>query len=398
VTTPAPPPDPGELPLPAAGVVRTPTTFEAPLGEWGAKVRTACQAVTAILQPDGAVTQAYKRPAEGAPFEFFSVAVRDKLQGLSPVVRTGDYTLTAADLDVLQVFDTAGAVSLFVPADLPGTTGTTRGYAFVQRGAGTVTVRPAQTGVGTISIRATTQYVENSFATGHNITMPTVAATDGIAVLLALASTAKTITHPADFVSRGLIGPSGAGQLLYTKANAPAADSGVAKTWSFNTGAPAVAVAVSLAGAHLTDFIDGLAPVSPDTESDRTADPYTTVAAGVLELSLRAVSSGTTQNAAITPAPTGMTMLGNPATVATDANTQAAAAVAGATVAAGTVIGNREWPTGYGSSRTVGVKPTATDAVKLISDDNAFTSAGPGSFGDVMVSSAGIFVTGRLVP
>jgi hypothetical protein len=307
------------------------------------------------------------------------------------VVRTGNHTLTEADRGVLQVFDSAANVTLFVPGGL--TNG--RSFPYVQWGAGKVTVAPVTT-VLPLSIRSSVAYVNSNAATSHAVTMPASITTgDGLGLMFALASETVTVTAPGDFALLGtLIGPTGATQRFYTKHGAPAADAGTTKTFTLSGGTPVVALTVALANAHPASMIDGVAPLGPDTASDPSADPYTTVYDGVLELSLRSRSDPATLT--VPPAPTGTTMVTSGTTAAGAANTMAAMAQVATTVAAGTLIGERAWETGYGASRTVGIRPAVIEAVAVNAAGGRKTTVERYSAGEVLIVNGAALVVGDL--
>ena len=327
----------------------------------------------------------------------FTPQTRSLLLGVSEKLQTGSYTLQPDDWQYLQVFTSPTPVTLTVPANLlPG-----KVYSFVQWGAGRVTVVSAQTG-GEVSVRASRPYASNAFATAHGIVMPTAGASDGLLVALALASSSVAITPPADFTLARRIGPAGAHQALFTKHNAPASDSGATKNFQLSgTGTPVVAVAVSLRGAHISNMLDSVTPASGDVESDAVGDEVTTTTNGVLELAVRSGSSGTAAVPLPTAPPTGgglpMTLLNAAATLtgSSTANSMVAVAAATGVVPAGTTIGNRAWPSQYGATSTLGIAPNLTDAGTIVGSRR--TTAEPGSFGDVVVLSTGVVVTGDLV-
>lgn len=376
--------------LPALGIVLNRLNFAEPIRDFVNNLETSLANTSSTASTALSTAQArYAKPAQGIPLADFDPAAQSSLVGLNPVERPGNYTLTPGDWANLQVFTSAVPVTLTVPAGLTAD----RAYPFVQLGAGQVTVRPAQTG-GAVSVRGSTSAQNSSTtATAHSIVLPTVAATDGVAILFAIASTAITVEGPENFTRvGGQVGPSGATQYLYVRHDAPASDSGATKTFQISGGAPAALVAVSLSGAHRTAMVDGVVPVGPDTENDPTSDTYTTGVGGVLELSLRSRSDAAA--IALPAAPTGTTLLKAVATAAGSANSMAAVASVPA-VAAGTLIGNRAWAGGYGATRTVGIAPEPTSSVTLLG--SRFKTAEVGSFGDVVVLSQGIVVTGDVV-
>jgi len=79
------PQDPGPLPLPADNVIRTPITFERPIGEWGGKVRSAVQTLIALLSTGGLLgkggrlEQSYILPRGGIAEDDLSADVREAL-------------------------------------------------------------------------------------------------------------------------------------------------------------------------------------------------------------------------------------------------------------------------------------------------------------------------------
>jgi hypothetical protein len=225
-----------------------------------------------------------------------------------------------------------------------------------------------------VTVRSSKETVSNGFTTSKSVAMPPVVEPgDGLLVLFSLANsgantTVITITPPADFAEvDSVIGPAGAGQRLFRKVNAPKSDEGALKTFTLSGGVPTVALVVSLANAHTTEFIDAVRPLAPDTQNDASADPATAVAADVRELSLRSRASGTTQAEPPATPPDGMAMVVKAGTLATDANAQAAIAVAPSLVAAGGVTPERFWPSGYGASRTVLIKPAPASTSTLVS-------------------------------
>ncbi len=322
-------------------------------------------------------------------------------------VRTGSYTATAADHDVVQVFTSDSAVTLSVPPDLPKGTY----IPFIQWGAGQVTVASTPTG-GTVAVRDSKLYVQSSASLSltHPVGVPAgTVAGDGLLFHLAFASLGNLPATPTDLTLLGsVVGPSGAGSMLFKKQAAVAADAGSTKGFTFGTGIPLTAVCIALSGINPTDFIDGLAllsQTSAQSSGSRTSPTITTVADRVLELSLRSSSTGTTQAVAST-VPDGMSLLtgsdgsvSSGATASADANSQIGLSQAPTLVPAGTGIGNRTWNggSGYGITRVVGVRPATVPATKLRSAGNAFKTVGQGADGGLLVLDDGVHVSGYLV-
>lgn len=286
--------------------------------------------------------------------------------------KTSSHTLTLADANTYLRMNLATAGSLLVPTDAEVNFPVGTEIRFEQAGSGQLSI--AGSSAGTIAVRDSSLYVNSSAVTDHNIVMPAnVQSGDGILVHLAFATTAYPITPPADFAQVGtIIGPSGAGAAVFKKVNASSSDAGVIKTFTIgSSGTPMVGVAVALSGADTVDFIDGVTPLGPDSTNDTSTPPtYNAVSQGVLEISVAARSTGTTVGAA-PAAPAGLTLLKNGATNGSVANSQIGVARGAGPVAAGTTIGTA-WESGYGSTRTIGVKPSS---VALRSAHGAFKTA-----------------------
>lgn len=216
-----------------------------------------------------------------------------------------------------------------------------------------------------IGVRSSKESVSSSFSTGKTITMPPlIEEKDGLLAVVSYANSGANTTPTTmtliDFTEVGtVVGPAGAGHRVFKRVNAPASDAGASKTLTLSAGAPTAVLVLALANAHGTDFIDAVSPLGPDTENDSSSDPATAVTAGALELSIRSRATGLTQEPAPATPPEGLAMVVTAATAATEANAQAAVAVAATKLAAGATTPNRFWPSGYGAARTVLVKPAA---------------------------------------
>jgi len=286
--------------------------------------------------------------------------------------------LSLADAGKFLMFNLSGAGSLLIPTNAQAAFPIGTEIRFAQMGAGQITVG-SSTGTAAITVVGTNTFVSTSATySSYDIDMPTgIQNGDGIIVHIELASLAPVFTVPTGWAVVGVapIGPTGAGAYTFKKVNASLSDSGSTVTFAHNAaGVPAVAVVVALRGVNTADFIDGTAPAGASTTSTQTGPVLTTVAANCIELSMVGRSSGTTSTPGQTP-PADITLLAQGATNLTAVNSAAAIGVALTPVAAGSSIGNSVWSGGYGSARTIAVKPAASGVVTVRSAGGAYKTA-----------------------
>ena len=326
-------------------------------------------------------------------------AALNELAYQDTITRPGSYTVQGTDNGIAQSFDSPTPVTLFVPPNLPPRTI----IPFCQWGTGQLTVaQSASTSVyASPSVRDESAYV-GAALTSHPIPMPAqVQTNDGLLVVISVPSSGRTVTPPADFVEvDAMIGQSGSGMFVYRKVAAPSSDAGASKTFVISsTAIPITAVAISIADAHLTNFIDGFAPTAPNTADLDTAPTYVTTTDNVLELSLRTIASSLVVEG-VPAVPSGTSLVVGAATNRADANTSATIASAGIKAVAGTTAGGRAWPLGYGAVRTLGIKGTVTSATTYLrSAGGAFKVAAQYGTGAITVRPDGnVIVEGYMTP
>ncbi len=314
---------------------------------------------------------------------------------------TGDYTLTANDVDGHVIVDTANASTIFLPSDSQVPLPLYTEVRVTWFGTGQPAFASDVIASGSPDIRTSSNALFTTAATVYDVPMPAGITTgDAVMVTIMMASTASAITWgtiPAGFAKVGAhIGPSGAGMQTFIAPNVVAADyaEGALKSFTHgHTATRAVAVVTVLSNAN-TSPVDGAAPSGASTTNTATTPSLVTVSPGTLELSLKGSATGTTVGVAPTP-PTTITSLqgvAHPAATA-DQNCQLGVgrgALGG--VAKGSTIGGRTWSKSdgtslYGPAMTVAIRPPLLPTATILAAGDAKKIAA--RYGDATATKMG---------